>query len=593
MKRVKFWFIVFFLTVALACRSEKQKDGAISTTDSISPAEQIFPSATLEVNNSTSNSTPVPPGPRDRVITVNDYAPEQTNYVDTLVVLVNFSDRADNPFDLGSYWDRIFGLDDPIRQLNAYYNVNFYGQLLLRPVEVNPNKYVEIELMGSPQDYSFGWLIGYESDEIASVDPQIMRKLILDVMAGVVEQYPEVNYQNKFIFLILNATGAEYGRGAAGAIPGEGIDPIYDMFIGNLEAGKREEFSDPENFRVINQNKVIGLIGLNGYTYDDYFRGRGEAAYNDQFILGMAIFGKDAPLSCASHDILHGLRRKSAYADPPEGRGRAISCLYNLPLQSKWMVGSENHGRFDRSVTASPYIGWWDPMADHLHPSERSFFASHPQGMSAFTKLRMGMIPERCIAEAESDEFTVRLSPLGSPTLPAPGSEAEAMVVKVPVWPDNPNAAHVYLLLEYRRRVGVDEMPDNFSIPPDFIVGSMQWDGGYDPNNPDQSQLINPPTTFVPDEGVLVYLVNEKMPELPILQYNPQEWYKFILVLLNPAGNEKRDDLNDAALAAGEKMELDLRTLYAQAGIPIKLTIGVNELTETYAEVSVTREIIY
>jgi hypothetical protein len=136
-------------------------------------------------------------------------------------------------------------------------------------------------------------------------------------------------------------------------------------------------------------------------------------------------------------------------------------------------------------------------------------------------------------------------------------------------------------------------MPDNFSIPPDFIVGSMQWDGGYDPNNPDQSQLINPPTTFVPDEGVLVYLVNEKMPELPILQYNPQEWYKFILVLLNPAGNEKRDDLNDAALAAGEKMELDLRTLYAQAGIPIKLTIGVNELTETYAEVSVTREIIY
>lgn len=60
-----------------------------------------------------------------------------------------------------------------------------------------------------------------------------------------------------------------------------------------------------------------------------------------------------------------------------------------------------------------------------------------------------------------------------------------------------------------------------------------------------------------------VYPVNEGMSALPTLPYRPEEWYRFVLVLLNPAGSAQRDDLTQAALGAGESMAIDFRTLYA------------------------------
>lgn len=303
------------------------------------------------------------------------------------------------------------------------------------------------------------------------------------------------------------------------------------------------------------------------------------------------MFGTDGPLSCASHDILHGLRRKSAYADPPEGRARAVHCLYNLVQQSLSIVGTQEHGKADRSIMVRPYIGWWDPMADHLHPRSRDFFVSYPQGMCGFSKLGMGMIPDRCLVVAEADDTTVKLSPLGIPTLPPRGSPAEALVVKVPLLPRNPAAAHVYLLLEYRRRVGSERgetHPDNFTIDPDFVTGDKQFDPGYNAANPAASEYVNPPTIFVPDEGVLVYLVNDKFPEVPAAPYT--EWYNFNLVLLNPQGNDKRQTLNHAALDAGETMPIDFRNLIPERGVPVKITVSVLQRTNDYATVRIVRE---
>ncbi len=452
--------------------------------------------------------------------------------------------------------------------------------------------YAEVELKGSPKDYSYGWLVGMSTDKIAQFDADKVMRLALDVMAEVVEKHPEINYQDKFILLVLNALGAEYGRGAIGIIPGEGLDPVYDLFVGDLAPADQKKFADPAHFRVVG-NKVVGTIGKTGYTFDDYFRDRGKAAFDDQFITGMAAFGKDGPLSCATHDILHGLHRLSAYATPPEGRGRAAHCLYNLFLQSEWVVGTKEHGTFDRSINVSPYIGWWDPMGDHLHPmgvGDRTFFASHPHGMSAFTKLSVGLIPERSIAVAQQDDFSVRLAPLGSPTLPPPGAPAESIVAKVPLMPNNPATAHIYLLLEYRRKIAGTH-PDNFTITPDYPGGDKIWDPGYNRADPAKSRYVNPPTTFVSKEGVLVYLINEKMPTVAG-PYKPAEWYKFIAVILNPAGHARRDDLTQAALAAGERMEIDFRNLYAETSAPIKITVTVAEATEAFARVRVVREVL-
>ncbi|MBN1953721.1 MAG: hypothetical protein JW900_01615 [Anaerolineae bacterium] len=564
---------------AIACGQEEQPGAPTAAPTGAQPA-------------ATSTLTPLPS--ITRPITANDFTPEQRNVVETIVVLANFAGRPERVLDLRPHWHKIFGTEDPLTQLNGYYQVNFYGQLELQPVstpEVGEKGYVEVELPGLPQDYAFGWLIGLESDEIDSVDPAAVRRLILEVMARVLEHDPALGYQDRFILMVLNASGAEYGRGAAGFLPTTGVDPLYELFVGDLAEGEAEAFADETHFRVVDGARVVGLIDSTGYTFDDYFRDRQAHVAADQFIRGMACFSRDAPLSCASHDVLHGLRRQSAYANPPEGRVRALNCLYNLPLQSLWLVGTPEHGPFDRSVNCSPYIGWWDPMGDHLHPTmPRDFFCGHPHGMCAFSKLRMGLIPARCVASVDADDVTLRLAPLSAPTLPAAGSDAEAIVARVPLLPGNDTVAHIYLLLEYRCRFGGPEgrYPDNFTIDPDDVFGDKIFDPGYDAANPANSHYVNPPTVFVPDEGVLVYLVNERMPELPAIPYS--EWYNFVLALLNPAGNEQREDLNQAALDAGESITVDFANLYADRGLPIRITVAVTERTAAYAAVRITRE---
>ncbi len=616
-RKTFFLFLLIALLALPACGSRRRRDAAAPTastsTSPPSTIERTLPGAT-DTPAPTVSPTQLPitettlppptetlvPSPtaatiaRLRPITFNDYVPEQKNTVETVCVVVNFSGKPERVFDLRQYWSKIFGQDDPIRQLNAYYRENYYGQLELQPVitpQMGDRGYIEVELPGVPQDYTFGWLIGLESEEMEQVDIDAVQQLLLDVMARVVDKHPGVDYQDKFMFIVLNALGAEYGRGAAGALPTGGVNPTYDMFIGDVGEGELSRYADPKYFRTVG-DKVIGVIAAEEYTFDDYFRDREAHFMDDQFVLGIALFSRDAPLSCASHDILHGLRRRSAYADPPEGRCRAVNCLYNLPMQSLWLVGTAEHGRCDRSINCTPYIGWWDPIGDHLHPNvPRDFFDGHPHGTSAFTKLRMGFIPDRCLAVADQDDVTIQLAPLSEPQLPAPGSEAEAIAVKVPLAPGQPTLEHIYLLLEYRRRVGSEsgeEHPDNFSVEPDSLFGDKRFDPGYDAADPAASQYINPPMVFVPDEGVLVYLVNEGMPELPGLPYT--EWYNFVLAVLNPEGNEKRDNLNNVALDAGESTEVDFQSLYEDRGVPVRFRIAVEDRTNDYATVHITRE---
>ena len=63
------------------------------------------------------------------------------------------------------------------------------------------------------------------------------------------------------------------------------------------------------------------------------------------------------------------------------------------------------------------------------------------------------------------------------------------------------------------------------------------------------------------------------------------------LVLLNPAGNDRRDSLNNAALDAGESKEVDFEHLYKDRGTPIKITVSVTERTNNYAAVHIIRDL--
>ena len=184
---------------ALAC-GKGQEIIEITATPGALDQPPVFDTPNEEV---VSQPTEVPTSPRTRIITANDFIPEQTNYIDTLVVNVNFEDRRDIPFDLSPHWNSIFGTDDPIRQLNAYYKENFYNQLQLRPIEVGPTGYIDIELPGTPQDYAFGYLIGYESEDIDSINPEEAQRLVLEILARTVQAHPEINYQDVFLFMVL------------------------------------------------------------------------------------------------------------------------------------------------------------------------------------------------------------------------------------------------------------------------------------------------------------------------------------------------------------------------------------------------------
>lgn len=587
--------ILIFLIVGLGIAAAIRRSGRqVTLFPGLPRAEDKEQVEDIEIEQSETEPFTEPTEPRTRPITANIFSPEQLNSIDTLVIQVNFTGQPDPAFNVADHWDKIFGKDDPLHTLNGYYRENFYNQLELKaldPVPDDNQPHLTVEFPGTPADYPLGFLIGLEDPEVASVDPEVLNKIILDTITKTAEKYPQVNFQDKFIFTVLNAQGFEYGRGAIGALPGGGVEPVYDLFVGSSVDGSPDQYTDQNYFRQTTDNRLVGLIKKNAYDFPRYFEDRGQQNYDDQFIRGMAIFAKDAPLSCASHDIVHGLKRKSAYAEPQEGRERALNCLYNLPEQSKWLVGTPETGYFDRGVNATPYIGWWDPMGDHLHPAfPRDFFDGIPNGMTAFSKLALDLIPDRSQTIINENSASVNLGVLGNPDLPNPGVPHEKLAVKIPLDPTNSRTDHIYLLLEYRRRVGAEVgqlHPDNFSITPESIVGQPWSDPGYNSADPAASSYINPPTRFTPDEGVLVYIVNEEMPEIPSIPYT--DWYKYRLALLNPAGNDQRDDLNQAALDTGQSLTVDFRDLYEHAGVPITIDISVESRGLDYAVVNIRR----
>ncbi len=542
--------------------------------------------------------------PLPRAITANDFTidTDEPNYTDTLVVVVNFSWGDGSLFLLSDErWNRIFGLTDPLTQLNSFFHANYYGQIELKPVELPPelrwigDKYphVEIELQDT---YALGFAIyppDYQPgpDDELPVNPDEERRFVLDIMAKVVERYPTLDFQDKLILAVINADGEQYGRGAMCAVP---TGDFFDLFVGDIrsEEDLQRYSSDSSCFRTIDDRKVVAVITKGeGYTFDDYFQDRGNLGIGDQFIRGMVMFEKTAQLSCASHDITHAIRRKSAYADPPEGRNKAVNCLYNLPLQTEWFKNS-----CDRSVNCSPYVGWWDSMADHLHSRDeisgrsRDFFESPPQGTCAYTKIKLGMIPERCVCIVTGNNETRKLVPLSNPTLPPRDSDDQYVVLKIPVDPSTSDAywQKVYLLLEYRRRIGQpNTSPENFTIQPDQVYGDKRTDPGYNQRSP---QYQNPPTAFVPSQGVLVYLVNENLTDNPSQEYIPAEWHNFRLILLNPNDIDDRDNLNSAALGSGSSVTIDFHDFYDTPTTPIAITVEVTgDFTEERAEIQITR----
>lgn len=123
----------------LACRSSQQaiEDGTFVATP-VSEKLTQKPLELLPTPTPPPTSPTTPPGPRSSVITSNDFSLEQVNSIDTVMVLVNFSDQQDQVCDFQLYWDRVFGMDDGPHPDNFPIDPNnVFGDKILDPVN-NP-----------------------------------------------------------------------------------------------------------------------------------------------------------------------------------------------------------------------------------------------------------------------------------------------------------------------------------------------------------------------------------------------------------------------------------------------------------------------
>lgn len=177
-----------------------------------------------------------------------------------------------------------------------------------------------------------------------------------------------------------------------------------------------------------------GMVGLCGYP--------GMLGWSDENPLrpsngrpappGVAIFTSQAHPGTLFHDVAHILGGVKA------GK-RMVPCLYDHDLQSRPGPVME--------VFAGSIInmGYWDPLSCHCYKRELP-----PPGISSWTRMRLGWLPESHVRVVQpGDKTVVLLGPLEDPASPI-------AVLRIPLAMDR------YYLIENRQPIGFDQyLPGN------------------------------------------------------------------------------------------------------------------------------------
>jgi len=498
--------------------------------------------------------------------------------ISTLPIFVGFTiDEQEIPFpaeDIPVYLDKIFGDTD---SMNAYYREISYTTDSVGPhnLALSPEPEVSVVVGESPSYYSWGYVPGeFESAKA--------KELACHVFKKVLEFDPAISVQDRFCILILHAGVEEMqGRGAMCLVPGITVQPRdalpenQELFIGASPLHNPQPGAPREPY----------FIDM-GYKWPQYMQSRRTEfdTWKDEFVRGVCIFCTDTLLSCAVHDGIHALKRISSGLPTlrfPGTRARAVPCLYNLFIQGTWLNNQCNRG-----IYCTPYIGWWDNTGDHLHlRPPRSFFSGSPYGVSAFTKISLGILPDEYIGQATGAIMPFKLHRLATPSLPSQTNGQPVLVIKVPL-SDGGNPAE-YLLVEYRRwSSGVDGV----TVDVNRILGNPATD-------PDR---VNPPEHIVSDKGILIYHVNEEKPHLGA---ETAEWCStqdsefvqdFIMYLYTPSmitskgisWNERTPEaLKNAGFPIGSQCTLD----YPHDDPSVRIEIRALEWNDNVADVEVKR----
>ncbi len=201
------------------------------------------------------------------------------------------------------------------------------------------------------------------------------------------------------------------------ALAGGDFDlPSYD-FVAIMLAAETKDYG------------MIGLCaypGMLGWTADAQL-----LAADGSPIKGVAIYSFQAHLGTLFHDMAHVL---GGVAE--DGR-RKVPCLYDHDLQAQPGLVREIFAQ------AIVNMGYWDPMSSHYYK-----FNSPPTGISSWTKIRLGWMPEGKVVHVEPGQTQdIVLDPLED-------SGGSTLAVHVALPPP------FYYLIENRQPIGFDaELP--------------------------------------------------------------------------------------------------------------------------------------
>ena len=502
----------------------------------------------------------------------------ELGYIPTLPIFVGFTiNNQEVPFpesDIPPILEKIFGDTD---SMNAYYKEISYTGGTVGPYNLALSQESELRVVvgESPSHYAWGFIPG----EFENRKP---KELTTDVFYKVLEEIPTISVQDKLVFLILNTTAAEIeGRGAMCLVPGAAVQPQsalpenQEFFIG-VSPFENPQSGAPKEPYFIDMERKWPQYAI--FRRNEFLSG------NDEFIRGLCIFCKDTLLSCAVHDGLHALKRISAGIPTgsfPGLRARAVPCMYNLHIQGTWLENQCN-----RSVYCTPYVGWWDNTGDHLHlRPPRTFFSGPPYGVSAFTKLNLGVIPDEYIGKATGAVTPFKLYKLATKHLPAQTGGQPVLVIKVPLSAGETPVE--YLLVEYRRWVtGVDGV----TVDLNGILGDPRTDPGK----------VNPPEYLVSDKVILIYHINEEKPHLggETTEWCPTDQrdfvQDFIAYLYTPSmvtsqgldwSTRTPEALKNAGFDIGSTFVLE----YPSGNPQLRVEIHISEWDDNVADVEVKR----
>lgn len=173
-------------------------------------------------------------------------------------------------------------------------------------------------------------------------------------------------------------------------------------------------------FRDYGMIGLCGYPGMLGWSQDIEFR-----AKDGQLLPGgVAIFTSQAHLGTLFHDCAH------VWGGVKNGK-RAVPCLYDHDIQQK-------HPTRDKGwENALINMGYWDPMSCHMISP-----GSPPPGISSWTKIRLGWLPQKKIYEADPDLCPeIVLGPLED-------GSSDVLAVKIPLTDET------YYLIENRQKIG-------------------------------------------------------------------------------------------------------------------------------------------